>query len=84
MKQNKTKNIKAWEFKAISKRIQYELFKAFPKYFEFYDDDDTHPYYIDSFYNLNDGFRSEDDEFPDNTSFSLNDRRFSLDANFLL
>jgi hypothetical protein len=54
-----------WEFKSVSKKIQHELEKDFGSYFEMYDDDDTHPYCMDSNYNLKYGFKSQDEEYPD-------------------
>lgn len=38
--------------------------KLFEKYFHFFDDDDTHEYYIDSYYDLKYGFKQEEDEVP--------------------
>lgn len=53
-----------WQYKSTSKCIQQELMKHFGKYFHFFDDDDTHEYYIDSYYDLKYGFKEEDDEVP--------------------
>lgn len=53
-----------WQYKSTCKRIQQEILKLFEKYFHFFDDDDTHEYYIDSYYDLKYGFKQEDDEVP--------------------
>lgn len=66
-----------WQYKSISKKIQFELVHSFGKYFEMFDDDDTHPYYIDTFYNLNYGFKADDDELPEYTSFSFESPDYS-------
>lgn len=55
-----------WQYKSVSKSIQQELMKQHfgAKYFHFFDDDDTHEYYIDSYHDLKYGFKEEDDEVP--------------------
>jgi hypothetical protein len=70
-----------WQFKSVSKMIQNELEKGFSKYFEMYDDDDTHPYCLDSFYNLKYGFKCEDEEFPDfvSTSMGIEEAHFEVE-----
>lgn len=60
-----------WQYKSVSKKIQIELSHEFGKYFDMFDDDDTHPYFIDQFYNLRYGFKNEEDELPDYTSYGL-------------
>lgn len=65
-----------FEYKALSKKIQKEIQQAFPEYFEFFDDDDTHGYYTDACYNLNYGFKYEEEEFPDYTSFNPSEQSF--------
>lgn len=67
-----------WEFKSLSKKIQNDLIEAFPKYFEKFDDDDTHPYYSDSFYSMKYGCSADEDEVPDYTSYSLDDKYASF------
>lgn len=67
-----------WQYKSVSKRIQLEIEKDFGKYFEMFDDDDTHPYYIDQFYNMRYGFKTDEDELPDYTSFGLEEAHLNL------
>ncbi|CAF0782197.1 unnamed protein product [Brachionus calyciflorus] len=67
-----------WQYKSVSKKIQLELLKDFGNYFEMFDDDDTHPYYIDQFYNMRYGFKTDEDELPDYTSFGLDDAHLNV------
>ena len=60
-----------WQFKSVSKEIQCELLAAFADYFEMSDDDDTHPYSLDSAYSLQYGFKAGEEEFPDYVTASL-------------
>lgn len=67
-----------WQYKSVSKKIQLDLVKDFGKYFDMFDDDDTHPYFIDQFYNLRYGFKNEEDEIPDYTSFGLDESHLTV------
>jgi hypothetical protein len=62
-----------WLYKTLSKKIQLELMKKFDSYFYFFDDDDTHEYFLDSYYDLKYGFNTEEDELPDYASSHLTD-----------
>lgn len=68
-----------WHYKTVSKKIQHELANKFERYFQFFDDDDTHEYYIDSYYDLKYGFKTEEDELPDYASSNLDQHSSCLD-----
>ncbi|RMZ97418.1 hypothetical protein BpHYR1_019261 [Brachionus plicatilis] len=67
-----------WQYKSVSKKIQLELVHDFGRYFDMFDDDDTHPYFIDQFYNLKYGFKTDEDEVPDYTSFDLDEAHLNV------
>ena len=63
------------EYKVFSKRIQKELEDEFEDLFELCDDDDTHPYYYDMYFNLNYAYSQnpENHEELSEVSPALND-----------